>query len=124
MAERKSRGNGATSDGETGPSSSLAGSGPVASGSAAGSAKRRRKKQAEVIDVGEKPSDDDAAEREAQDGSDESDEDDGKAEPLDGADVDMASAAPPIDVDEVSDDDSAAPAPASRGSLAKRDPMA
>jgi len=124
MAERKSRGNGATSDGETGPSSSLAGSGPVASGSAAGSAKRRRKKQAEVIDVGEKPSDDEAAERDAQDGNDESDEEDGKAEVVDGADIDIASTAAAIDVDELSDDDSAAPPPATRGSLAKRDPMA
>jgi RNA polymerase sigma-32 factor len=42
---------------------------------------------------------------------------------VDGADVDIAGAAP-IDVDEVADDDSAAPAPAARGSLAKRDPMA
>ena len=110
MAERKSRGNGASSDG-------AAGSGPIA----AGGAKRRRKKQAEVIDVGEKPSDDESAEREAQDGED-SDEDNGKGE-LDGVDTDLA-AAPAIDVDEVSDDDTAAPAPVQKGSLAKRDPMA
>jgi RNA polymerase sigma-32 factor len=105
MAERKSRGTGATSD-----------------GAAASSGSRRRKKQADVIDVGEKPSDDESAEREAQDG-DDSDEDNGKGEPLDGVDVDLA-AAPTIDVDEVSDDDTVAPAPAQRGSLAKRDPMA
>jgi RNA polymerase sigma-32 factor len=117
MAERKSRGNGAASDGAattSGSSGSIAGS---------GGAKRRRKKQAKVIDVGEKPSDEEAAERDRQDGSDESDDDDGKAEVVDGADVDIAGAAP-IDVDEVADDDSAAPAPAARGSLAKRDPMA
>jgi RNA polymerase sigma-32 factor len=111
MAERKSRGNGASSDG-------AAGSGPIE----AGGAKRRRKKQAEVIDVGEKPSDDESAEREAQDGGEDSDEDNGKGE-LDGVDVDLATA-PAIDVDEVSDDDAPAPAPAQKGSLAKRDPMA
>jgi RNA polymerase sigma-32 factor len=120
MAERKSRGNGATSDGAAASSGAggAGGAGPIA----AGGAKRRRKKQAEVIDVGEKPSDDESAEREAQDG-DDSDEDNGKGEPLDGADVDLATP-PAIDVDEVSDDDAAAPAPAQRGSLAKRDPMA
>ncbi|HEY0986513.1 MAG TPA: RNA polymerase factor sigma-32 [Kofleriaceae bacterium] len=119
MAERKSRGNGAASDGAattSGSSGSIAGS---------GGAKRRRKKQAKVIDVGEKPSDDETAERDRQDGSDESDDDDGKVEVVEGADVDIHGAgAAPIDVDEVADDDSAAPAPAARGSLAKRDPMA
>jgi RNA polymerase sigma-32 factor len=119
MAERKSRGNGAASDGAATTSGS-SGSGSIAG---SGGAKRRRKKQAKVIDVGEKPSDDEATERDRQDGSDESDDDDGKAEVVDGADVDIAGAAP-IDVDEVADDDSAAPAPAARGSLAKRDPMA
>jgi RNA polymerase sigma-32 factor len=104
MAERKSRGTGATSDGAAASSGS----------------ERRRKKPSEVIDVGEKPSDDES-ERE-QDG-DDADEDNGKAEVLDGADVDLA-AAPAIDVDEVSDDDAAAPEPAQKGSLAKRDPMA
>ena len=119
MAERKSRGNGAASDGAATTSGS-SGSGSIAG---SGGAKRRRKKQAKVIDVGEKPSDDEATERDRQDGGDESDDDDGKAEVVDGADVDIAGAAP-IDVDEVADDDSAAPAPAARGSLARRDPMA
>jgi RNA polymerase sigma-32 factor len=118
MADRKSRGSGDGSEGAAADSSITT-----------GTAKRRRKKKAEVIDVGEKPSDDEADRRdgEGRDASDEADadDDDGKAEPLEGADVDLASAAPPIDVDDIADDDSAAPpAPAARGSLAKRDPMA
>ena len=116
MAERKSRGNGAASDGAAATSSS-------GSPAGAGGAKRRRTKQAEVIDVGEKPSDDEAGERDARDGRDESDDESGKPEVAEGADVDIAGAVP-IDVDDIADDDSAAPAPAARGSLAKRDPMA
>jgi RNA polymerase sigma-32 factor len=118
MAERKSRGSGAGSEGAASDSSTTT-----------GTAKRRRRKKAEVIDVGEKPSEEEDG-RDGRDGegngdgndAEDSDED-GKAEPVDGADVDMAAAAP-IDVDEIADDDSAAPAPASRGSLARRDPMA
>jgi RNA polymerase sigma-32 factor len=113
MAERKSRGSGTVSDG-------------AASDAAIATrpAKRRRKKQAEVIDVGEKPSDASEADGEAADG--EARDDDEGAEAVDGVDVDIASAA--IDVDdaaevaEVAEDDTAAP-PA-RGSLARRDPMA
>ena len=118
MAERKSRGSGASSEGAASDSSTTT-----------GTAKHRRRKKAEVIDVGEKPSDDelDGRDRDGRDGegNDSEDEgDDGKAEPVDGADVDMAAAAP-ADADDIADDDSAAPAPASRGgSLAKRDPMA
>jgi len=108
-----------------------------------GGAKRRRKKQAEVIDVGDKPADDslDHAERavpdrrDSGDGEEDRDEDkDDKADELEGADIDLAGAAIPIDVDdaaevgdvaEVADDEVEAPAPSSRGgSLARRDPMA
>jgi RNA polymerase sigma-32 factor len=124
MADRKSRGSGAGSEGAASDSSTTT-----------GTAKRRRRKKEEVIDVGEKPSEEerdrDGRDGQARDGDaqrgdgegDDSDEDDGKAEPVDGADVDMAAAAP-IDADEIADDDSAAPPPAARGSLAKRDPMA
>src|SRR5215208_1853684 len=98
MAERKSRG-------------SSAGSERAASGSptTTGGAKRRRKKQAEVIDVGERPADGENTGDEDQD-----QDDDGKPEVVEGADVDIASAAP-IDADEVADDDAAAPEPATRG---------
>jgi RNA polymerase sigma-32 factor len=117
MAERKSRGTGADPEGAASDS-------PI---SATG-AKRRRKKQADVIDVGEKPIDDrddgDGDGRSEDEADDDSDDKDDKAEPLEGADIDLASAAPPIDVDGVADDDTAAPAPAARGSLARRDPMA
>jgi len=129
MAERKSRGNG--SDGTV----------SVVPGSTGGS-KRRRKKQSQVIDVGDKPSDGvDGAEgvapnaRDSGDGEEDRDEDkDDKADEIEGADIDLASSAIPIDVDdaaevgdiaEVADDDAEAPAPAARGgSLARRDPMA
>src|SRR5690242_11197509 len=120
MAERKSRGSGADSEGAA-PDPST----PT------GTAKRRRRKKAEVIDVGEKPSEErdgrDGRDGEGSDGNDADESDDeGKAEPVDGADVDMAAAAP-LDADEIADDDSAAPAATGAGrggSLAKRDPMA
>jgi RNA polymerase sigma-32 factor len=127
MAERKSRGSGAGPEGAT-PEAPIA----------PGGAKRRRKKQAAVIDVGGKPADDgadpeDTASRDDDDGKDEDKEDkeekDDKDDALEGADIDLASGAAPIDVDdaaestEVADDD--APVPAARGgSLARRDPMA
>jgi RNA polymerase sigma-32 factor len=115
MAERKSRGSGASSEGAASDSSITT-----------GTAKRRRRKKAEVIDVGEKPSDEDGEGRDGEgrdgEGRDEADEDEGKADPVEGADVDLAAAAP-IDVD-IADDDAAAPAPTPRGSLARRDPMA
>src|SRR5882724_9342613 len=137
MAERKSRSSGNGSDGAV----------SVAPGPTAGP-KRRRKKQAAVIDVGDKPADDGLAraERAAPDGRDTGDGDDDrdkdkedkddKAEELEGADIGLASAAVPVDVDdaaeggevaEVADDDAEAPAPAPAargGSLARRDPMA
>ena len=129
MAERKSRGSGASSEGAASDSSTTT-----------GSAKRRRRRKAEVIDVGEKPSEEevegrdrdgrDGRDGEGSDGGNEGDaeesDDDGKAELVDGADVDMAAAAP-LDVDDIADDDAAAPAvPGSSrgGSIAKRDPMA
>src|SRR5205814_8881172 len=55
---------------------------------------------------------------------------DDKAEVLEGADIDLASAAAPIEADddaevaEPGDDVADAPAPSVRGSLARRDPMA
>jgi RNA polymerase sigma-32 factor len=124
MAERKSRGAG---DGSEGAISDA----PLP----AGGAKRRRKKQAAVIDVGDKPADDrldrdDKASDDDEDKADKDDKEDGedKDDALEGADVDLASAAAPIDVDDAaggSDDDAEAPAPPSRGgSLARRDPMA
>ncbi|HSS03464.1 MAG TPA: RNA polymerase factor sigma-32 [Kofleriaceae bacterium] len=122
MAERKSRVSGADSEGAASDSST-----PT------GTAKRRRRKKAEVIDVGEKPSEEERDGRDGRDGEGGSDgndaeesDDEGKAEPVDGADVDMAAAAP-LDADEIADDDSAAPAATGAGrggSLAKRDPMA
>ena len=108
--------------------------------SAAPGSKRRRKKQAAVIDVGDKPAIDgvDRTERASQDsadGDEDRDEDkEDKAEELEGADIDLATAAIPIDVEdasegaeggEVADDEAEAPAPVARGgSLARRDPMA
>jgi RNA polymerase sigma-32 factor len=123
MADRKSRGISAGTDG-------VASDPPVATRTA----KRRRKKQAEVIDVGEKPIDGEGRDGDANDGDGhdgeardgearEANDEDEAAEPVDGVDVDLASAAVPIDADEVADDDAAAPPPA-RGSLARRDPMA
>jgi RNA polymerase sigma-32 factor len=122
MAERKQRGSGNGSGDATADAPR-----------ATGGAKRRRKKQAEVIDVGDKPTDD-RQDREAkasgeEDGDDKEDGED-KDDVLEGADIDLASAAAPIDIDdaaevsaEVSDDE--APAAAARGgSLARRDPMA
>ena len=128
MAERKSR-------------SAGNGEGGTASGAPAptGGSKRRRKKPAAVIDVGDKPADDGAgrAEQAAPDpepGDGDEDKNEDKDEALEGADIDLASAAIPIDVDEggeagdvteLAGDDGDAPEPASRGgSLAKRDPMA
>jgi RNA polymerase sigma-32 factor len=119
MAERKSRGSGNDSEG------AVSGS-PTSSGGA----KRRRKKPAKVIDVGETPA---AGREENEPGAgddkaeDAEDKDDG-AEVLEGADIDLASAAAPIDVDdgmEIVEETADAPAPATRGgSIAKRDPMA
>jgi RNA polymerase sigma-32 factor len=125
MAERKSR---ASGDGPEGAAPD--------SPSPTGGAKRRRKKKADVIDVGERPADADDAAETADRGAKSSDDDDDKdsdkdgdkEEALEGVDVDMASGAAPIDVDdavEVAEDDAEAPAPSTRGgSLAKRDPMA
>jgi len=125
MAERKSR------------SAGTGGSGSV---SVAPGSKRRRKKQAAVIDVGDKPANDavdlpSRASQDSADGDEDRDEDkEDKAEELEGADIDLATAAIPIDVEdasegaeggEVADDEAEAPAPVARGgSLAKRDPMA
>ena len=111
MAERKSRGSGAGTEG--------AGSGST------GGAKRRRKPASKVIDVGDPADDrarrDPAAEREA-DG-----EPDGEAEAddaPDGADVDMAAGAAAVEPDEVIDSDAEEVVPVERGSsLARRDPM-
>src|SRR5512140_3050307 len=124
MAERKSRSSGNGSDGTV----------SVVPGPTGGS-KRRRKKQSEVIDVGDKPSDGvDGAEGAAPDSRDsgdgEEDRDEDKADEIEGADIDLASVAIPIDVDDAAeagdvDEDAEAPAPAARGgSLARRDPMA
>src|SRR5512140_1533906 len=129
MAERKSRGSGDDSEGTV-----------AEAPSPAGSAKRRRKKKSEVIDVGDKPPDD-SAERDGKaahsEDEDKEDKEDKEDEALEGADIDLASAASAIDVDDASevaeaggasdlaDDDAEAPAPAARGgSLARRDPMA
>jgi RNA polymerase sigma-32 factor len=131
MAERKSRSSGNGSDGAV----------SVAPGPTAGP-KRRRKKQAAVIDVGDKPADDGMARaeraapdgrdgrdgrggrdtRETGDGDDDRDDDkDDKADEPSGVDIDLAGAAIPIDDDdaaeagevaEVADDDAEAPAPA------------
>jgi RNA polymerase sigma-32 factor len=124
MAERKSRGSGG-------------GSGAAASDppTPTGGAKRRRKKKPEIIDVAETPADD-SAERDGKAREDREDEDedkddkDDKVEALEGADIDLASAAPPIEGDddaevaEVAEVADEVPAPAVRGSLARRDPMA
>src|SRR4051812_23628620 len=89
--------------------------------------KRRAKKQTAVIDVGETPSDDKAAEETSEDASSQDDED-GDDEPKaddQGADTDIASSA--LAPDEVLDDtdEEVVPAPRSTGgSLARRDPMA
>jgi RNA polymerase sigma-32 factor len=113
MAERKSRGTRAGSDG-------AASDAPTTTGGANDGAKRRRGKQAKVIDVGERPADAAADDDEDQD----QDQDEDKVEVVEGADVDIA-AAVPIDVDDGDDEAPAAPEPSSRGgSLAKRDPMA
>jgi RNA polymerase sigma-32 factor len=133
MAERKSRGSGAGSEG-------------AASGSTVpkGGAKRRRKPAAKVIDVGEdggapmavpgrapergKPGEPDDRGDGAHDadGEPETDGEPEADEAPEGADVDLATAAAAIEPDEVLDDDTeAAPAPEARGSsLARRDPMA
>jgi len=134
MAERKSRGSSVESEAAAvGPPGRTGSAGSAGSGTAdKAGAKRRRKATSKIIDVGEKPTDDDdddkAADAEA---SDDEDKDD-KVE-LEGADVDLASAA--IDVDDtaegaegaeagsVSDDDAGPRVAAPRGSLAKRDPM-
>jgi RNA polymerase sigma-32 factor len=126
MAERKSRGPG----GGAGAAASDPSDRPGAP------AKRRRKKKSEaaadeaVAVVVDDRADPDGKPREDREDDDE-DKDD-KAEVLEGADVDLASAAAPIDDDaeghegsEGSDDASEAPAPVVRGgSLARRDPMA
>jgi RNA polymerase sigma-32 factor len=134
MAERKSRGSGAGSEG-------------AASGSTVpkGGAKRRRKPAAKVIDVGEDGGAPTAApgrapergkqgepdDRERGDGAHDADgepEADGETEAdeaHEGADVDLATAAAAIEPDEVLDDDTeAAPAESRGSSLARRDPMA
>ncbi|HEX2690957.1 MAG TPA: RNA polymerase factor sigma-32 [Kofleriaceae bacterium] len=119
MAERKTRGSGDDAEGPA-PETPI----PTVR------AKRRRKKKVDVIDVGERPADD--AGNKADDDADEDGAD--KAEVLEGADIDLASAAAPLDVDaiaevaevaEVIDDEAEAAVPSGRGgSLAKRDPMA
>jgi RNA polymerase sigma-32 factor len=119
MAERKSRGSGAA-----GPAGSTAGSSPGAP--IKGGAKRRRKPPADVIDVGDKPVDEAASkapkDTEAEDHT-EADADAETDEPIDGADVDLASTAA-IEPDEVLDVPDEA-VPVERGSsLARRDPMA
>jgi RNA polymerase sigma-32 factor len=128
MAERKSRGRGAGSEAAA----------PDVPGPTGG-AKRRRKKKAEVGGSAQTPADDGTSQgdkdRDSREHHEDEDPDkDDKADVLEGADVDLASAAVPIDADdaaeaaevtEVSDDDGEAPAPAAaRGSLARRDPMA
>jgi RNA polymerase sigma-32 factor len=124
MAERKSRGSSVESE------AAVAGS-PVTEASAGG-AKRRRKPTSKIIDVGEKPTDDpdDPADDKAESDDEDKDEDkDDKAE-LEGADIDLASAARAIDVDdntaepsEGGEDEAPVRAPRGSGSLAKRDPM-
>jgi RNA polymerase sigma-32 factor len=116
MAERKSQG----SSGVSGTASKRTG---------------RGKKKPEVIDVGETPTEREAAADEASDDNEDADDD-----KVDGVDVDLAGGSAAIDVDsdadgdgghaerdpevEVADDDEA-PAPRSTGgSLARRDPMA
>jgi RNA polymerase sigma-32 factor len=137
MAERKSRGSGAGSEG--------AGSGSTVP---KGEAKRRRKPAAKVIDVGEdggaptatpgraperakRGEPEDRDDRERGDGAHDADgepETDGEPEAdeaHEGADVDLAAAAAAVEPDEVLDDDTEAVPAESRGSsLAKRDPMA
>jgi RNA polymerase sigma-32 factor len=129
MAERKSRGSGG------GPGA--AASDPP---SAAGGAKRRRRKKPDAVAVAEQPAlVDDGAQRDGKPRDDREDDEpepepeedkDDKAEVLEGADIDLASAAAPIEADDAAevaepgDDVADAPAPAVRGSLARRDPMA
>jgi RNA polymerase sigma-32 factor len=127
MAERKSRGSGSGSGAPSDPAS------------ATGGAKRRRKKKPEVAAAAESPAlADDGAERDGkarEDHEDDEEDKDDKAEVLEGADIDLASAAAPIEAEadddaevaEASDggaDAAEAPAPVVRGSLARRDPMA
>jgi RNA polymerase sigma-32 factor len=119
MAERKSRGSGSGSEG--GASGS-----PVTVGGSGGGSKRRRKPTAKVIDVGDKPADDadDQKDAEGRDADGEGEHEHDNDEPQEGVDTDLASA-PPIEADEVLDDDTeeAPPPPVERGSLARRDPM-
>jgi len=120
MAERKSRGSSARTEGA------------VADAQAAtGGTKRRRKAKSDVIDVGDRPADDEDKDKTAADEDGEGEErDDDKVEVLDGADVDIAATA--IDVDDPAEladgaepGDDAEPPVATRGrSLATRDPMA
>jgi RNA polymerase sigma-32 factor len=126
MAERKSRSAGGGSEGAT-PDSPIP----------AGGAKRRRRKQA--ADVGGKPADDgaDPEDKVTRDEDEDKEDRDDKDDALEGADIDLASGAPPIDADEAAESDETvetsdggedaaeARAPAVRGgSLARRDPMA
>jgi len=119
MAERKSRSSGGGSEGAT-PDPPIS----------PGGAKRRRKKRAAVIDVGGKPAGDPEDTASRDDDDDKEDKED-KDDVLEGADIDLASGAAPIEVDdaaeasEVADNDAEAPVPAARGgSIARRDPMA
>jgi len=121
MADRKSRGAGASTDGVAAQADSEA--------TSASPAKRRRKKKTDVIDVGETPSADKAAQDEdREDAERDADADADDEDPTpdeEGADTDLATA---VAVDEVLDDDSEEVVPAARSSsgssLARRDPMA
>jgi RNA polymerase sigma-32 factor len=130
MAERKSRSSSARPEGAASVSPTKT-----------GGAKRRRKKQGEVIEAKERPTDgsdgSDGDERDGerdrdgeQDQDGEQDDDDNKVEVVEGADVDLASAVS-ADGEDVSDDEPAASADTASekgagrgGSIAKRDPMA
>jgi RNA polymerase sigma-32 factor len=84
---------------------------------------KKRKPKAGVIDVGDKPAEGETEEPEKD--SDEDSEDESEA--VEGADVDLETAAGAIDVgDEPESEDEEKPAPVARGtgSLARRDPMA
>jgi RNA polymerase sigma-32 factor len=114
MAERKSRGSGAGSDGAA--SGSSASAGPLG-------AKRRKKPTSKVIDVGDKPDDAEDPKDSEKDGDEDQD---GEAEgDGEGVDTDLASVPPAvIDTEEAAEEDAEEPAPVERGSsLARRDPM-
>jgi hypothetical protein len=95
MAERKSRGSGAGSDGAATGSSASAG--PLG-------AKRRKKPTSKVIDVGDKPDDAEDPKDSEKDGDEDQD---GEAEgDGEGVDTDLASVPPAvIDTEEAADED-------------------